>query len=69
MMESYVFRRNKEGIYYINLSKTWEKLMVAARIIAAVQAKNPKDVLVSIFFSSDFRTIQTQSDTFLPVTV
>jgi len=46
MMESYVFRRNKEGIYYINLSKTWEKLMVAARIIAAVQAKNPKDVLI-----------------------
>jgi len=46
MMESYVFRRNKEGIYYINLSKTWEKLMVAARIIAAVQHKNPKDVLI-----------------------
>jgi small subunit ribosomal protein SAe len=47
MMENYVFRRNKEGIYYINLAKTWEKLMVAARVIAAVQIKNPKDVLVS----------------------
>ena len=46
-MENYVFRRNKEGIYYINLAKTWEKLMVAARVIAAVQIKNPKDVLVS----------------------
>lgn len=46
MMEGYVFRRNKEGIYYINLAKTWEKLMVAARIIAAVQSKNPKDVLI-----------------------
>jgi len=46
MMEGYVFRRNKEGIYYIDLAKTWEKLMVAARIIAAVQAKNPKDVLI-----------------------
>merc|ERR1712051_613366 len=46
MMESYVFRRNKEGIYYINLAKTWEKLMVAARIIAAVQNKNPKDDLI-----------------------
>merc|ERR1711971_99774 len=45
-MENYVFRRNKEGIYYINLAKTWEKLMVAARIIAAVQHKNPKDVLI-----------------------
>jgi len=46
MMEGYVFRRNKEGIYLINLAKTWEKLMVAARIIAAVQHKNPKDVLI-----------------------
>merc|ERR1711971_1481955 len=45
-MGSYVFRRNKEGIFYINLAKTWEKLMVAARIIAAVQHKNPKDVLI-----------------------
>jgi len=47
MMEGYTFKRNKEGIYYINLAKTWEKLMVAARIIAAVQHKNEKDVLVS----------------------
>merc|ERR1712226_1474051 len=46
MMEGYTFKRNKEGIYYINLAKTWEKLMVAARIIAAVQEKNPKDVLI-----------------------
>merc|ERR1711992_238441 len=46
MMEGYVFRRNKEGIYYIDLAKTWEKLMVAARIIAAVQHKNTKDVLI-----------------------
>jgi small subunit ribosomal protein SAe len=46
MMENYVFRRNKEGIYYINLAKTWEKLMVAARVIAAVQHKNAKDVLI-----------------------
>merc|ERR1712110_1301448 len=45
-MGSYVFRRNKEGIFYINLAKTWEKLMVAARIVAAVQHKNPKDVLI-----------------------
>merc|ERR1711881_398130 len=46
MMEGYVFRRNKEGIYLINLAKTWEKLMIAARIIAAVQHKNTKDVLI-----------------------
>jgi len=42
----YVYKRNKEGIYYINLAKTWEKLMVAARVVAAVQMKNPKDVLI-----------------------
>merc|ERR1711990_57444 len=46
MMEGYVFKRNKDGIHYINLAKTWEKIMVAARIIAAVQLKNPKDVLI-----------------------
>jgi small subunit ribosomal protein SAe len=46
-MSSYVYKRNKEGIHYLDLAKTWEKLMVAARIVAATQAKNPKDVLVS----------------------
>jgi ribosomal protein S2 len=48
-MKSYVYKRNKDGIHYLDLAKTWEKLMVAARIIAAAQAKNPKDVLVSKF--------------------
>merc|ERR1712072_345243 len=43
-MKNYVYTRNKEGIYYLNLSKSWEKLMIAARIIAAID--NPKDVLV-----------------------
>merc|ERR1712147_225528 len=46
MMEGYTFKRNKEGIHYINLAKTWEKIMVAARIIAAIQQKNQKDVLI-----------------------
>merc|ERR1711998_240139 len=43
-MKPYVYTRNKEGIYYINIAKTWEKLMIAARIIVAID--NPKDVLV-----------------------
>merc|ERR1712167_205302 len=43
-MKPYVYTRNKEGIYYLNVAKTWEKLMIAARVIAAVD--NPKDVLV-----------------------
>jgi small subunit ribosomal protein SAe len=45
-MDPYMFKRNNEGIHIINLAKTWEKLMVAARIIAAIP--NPADVLVSI---------------------
>jgi len=46
-MESYIYDRTREGVFYLDLSKTWEKTMVAARIIAAVQEKNKKDVLVS----------------------
>jgi small subunit ribosomal protein SAe len=42
-MKPYVYTRNK-GIYFLNLAKTWEKLMISARIIAAID--NPKDVLV-----------------------
>jgi small subunit ribosomal protein SAe len=45
-MENDIYKRTKEGIHYLNLAKTWEKLMVAARIITAVQAKCPKDVLI-----------------------
>jgi len=47
MMRSYVYKRNKEGVHYLDLAKTWEKLMVAARIIAATTIKNKQDVLVS----------------------
>ena len=46
-MVNYVYKRNKDGIHYLDLAKTWEKVMVAARVIAATQAKNLKDVLVS----------------------
>lgn len=45
-MASYVYKRNKDGVHYLDLAKTWEKIMVAARIIAATQAKNQKDVLI-----------------------
>jgi len=45
-MEPYIYKRTKEGVHYLDLAKTWEKLMVAARIIGAVQEKNPKDVLI-----------------------
>lgn len=43
-MERYVHTRRQDGIYVINLEKTWEKLQMAARIIVAVE--NPQDVVV-----------------------
>jgi len=46
-MESYIYDRTRDGVFYLDLAKTWEKTMVAARIIAAIQEKNKKDVLVS----------------------
>lgn len=44
LMTPYIYKRNKEGIHIINLAKSWEKLMIAARIIAAIP--NPKDILI-----------------------
>lgn len=41
-MLPYVFKRKNDGINIINLKKTWEKLMLAARAIAAIE--NPQDV-------------------------
>lgn len=43
-MESYVFKRRPDGIHLLNLQKTWEKLVFAARILAAIE--NPADVCV-----------------------
>lgn len=43
-MARYIWRRKKDGTCIINLGKTWEKLMLAARIIVAVE--NPEDVIV-----------------------
>lgn len=43
-MMSYVYKRKPDGVYIINLKKTWEKLLLAARAIAAIE--NPADVCV-----------------------
>jgi len=43
-MEQYIFKRKPDGINIINLKKTWEKLLLAARAIAAIE--NPADVFV-----------------------
>jgi len=41
-MESYVWKRRADGIHILNIGKTWEKLVFAARVIAAVE--NPNDI-------------------------
>jgi len=43
-MERYTFKRRQDGVYVIDLSKTWEKMMFAARVIVAIE--NPADVCV-----------------------
>jgi len=44
-MKRYVFRRTVDGIHIIHLGKAWEKLMVAARMIVAIE--NPMDIIVA----------------------
>lgn len=43
-MKTYIFKRKPDGVHIINLKKTWEKLLLAARAIAAIE--NPADVCV-----------------------
>jgi len=43
-MTQYIYKRKPDGSYIINLRKTWEKLLMAARIIVAIE--NPADVCV-----------------------
>jgi len=44
-MNRYIWKcREADGLYLLNLGKTWEKLMLAARIIVAIE--NPADVVV-----------------------
>ncbi|XP_078441074.1 small ribosomal subunit protein uS2-like [Wolffia australiana] len=43
-MERYVFKRRSDGIYIIDLGKTWEKLQLAARVIVGIE--NPQDIIV-----------------------
>jgi len=43
-MERYVWKRRNDGVHIINLQKTWEKIVLAARIIVAIE--NAQDVCV-----------------------
>jgi len=46
-MNRYVDHKNTEGVHIINLEKTWQKIKLAARVIAAVE--RPEEVIVGIF--------------------
>ncbi|CZS96423.1 probable 40S ribosomal protein S0 [Rhynchosporium graminicola] len=43
-MEPYLWKKRVDGVSVINVGKTWEKIVLAARIIAAVD--NPADICV-----------------------
>jgi len=43
-MEPYVWKRRLDGVHIINLGKTWEKIILAARIIVTIE--NPQDICV-----------------------
>jgi small subunit ribosomal protein SAe len=43
-MRRYIWRRKQDGVYLLNLGKTWEKLVLAARTIVTIE--NPEDVVV-----------------------
>jgi small subunit ribosomal protein SAe len=42
-MARYVWRRRRDGVHLLNLGMTWEKLVLAARIIVAIE--NPEDII------------------------
>lgn len=42
-MGEYIWRRRNDGVHILNIGKTWEKLMLAARVIVAIE--NPTDVI------------------------
>jgi small subunit ribosomal protein SAe len=42
-MKEYIWKRRTDGLHILNLGKTWEKLVLAARIITAIE--NPQDVV------------------------
>jgi small subunit ribosomal protein SAe len=43
-MAPYAWKRRQDGIHIVNIGKTWEKIVFAARIIAAIE--NPADICV-----------------------
>jgi len=43
-MEPYLWKKRSDGVSLIHIGKTWEKIVLAARIIAAIE--NPADICI-----------------------
>jgi small subunit ribosomal protein SAe len=43
-MKPYIWKRRNDGVHIINIQKTYEKMVLAARIIATIE--NPSDVVI-----------------------
>lgn len=43
-MERYVWKRRQDGVHLIDLGKTWDKLVLAARVIAGIE--HPSDICI-----------------------
>lgn len=43
-MKPYVWQRKRDGVCIFNIARTWEKLVLAARILVTIE--NPEDILV-----------------------
>jgi small subunit ribosomal protein SAe len=54
-MNRYVWRRRNDGVNIINVRKIWEKIVLAARVIAAIE--NPADISVVASRSSGQRAV------------
>ena len=62
-MEQYIFKKKNDGINIINLKKTWEKILLAARAIAAVE--NPQVTILQSHNLMPFNLSILQSHTFM----
>ena len=54
-MEQYIYKRKSDGIYIVNLKRTWEKLLLAARAIVPIE--NLADVSVISSRNTDQRAV------------
>ena len=46
-MEQFVYRRKSDGIHIINLKRSWEKLLLAARAIVVIENSADASVISS----------------------